>query len=397
MLLANRGVVQEDGWVNPSWSDWLNAILLLTCAAASVHVGGLLLQSVVFPPGSELQHFFITQRPVDDKAIAGVAIVLALALLLTLVVWRGASWISHWDAAPTALFRRWQVLGLFAFALTQLMNSADIRIDTGGQSRRFYSLFTPAPWAFSIWGVIYIGERLFVVYQALPLQRGNVLLAAIAPYWILANGFQFLWCFVFCPYASEMLYISTLFLLLVAVALFGAYYHFTSLQNKYYRSYGWMFWIFAQIPLTLHFGWISAALLVNFNGFLVRWGAPLAVQLAVATACLYIAAALGILLMLSRFDFIYGLTIAWAVNGVRYGTERCLGNSNCLQSLPGITAEALKAQILTAEFLTALLLAVALWVMLVKLARQILMNTVSYEVRDRFLKHVPEFLLTYLE
>lgn len=34
--------------------------------------------------------------------------------------------------------------------------------------------------------------------------------------------------------------------------------------------------------------------------------------------------------------------------------------------------------------------AVALWVMLVKLARQILMNTVSYEVRDRFLKHVPE-------
>ena len=37
----------------------------------------------------------------------------------------------------------------------------------------FYTLFTPAPWSFAIWGIIFIWENVFVVYQALPSERNN--------------------------------------------------------------------------------------------------------------------------------------------------------------------------------------------------------------------------------
>ena len=42
---------------------------------------------------------------------------------------------------------------------------------------KYPSLFTPAGFTFSIWGVIYLALLAFIIYQALPSQRQNALRA----------------------------------------------------------------------------------------------------------------------------------------------------------------------------------------------------------------------------
>ena len=57
------------------------------------------------------------------------------------------------------------MLNTFVFAANQCLVGVDIRIDTSSGSRVFQTLFTPAPWAFAIWAVIFIWEMVFVIYQ----------------------------------------------------------------------------------------------------------------------------------------------------------------------------------------------------------------------------------------
>ena len=49
----------------------------------------------------------------------------------------------------------------------------------GSKSNAVRTLITPAGWAFSIWGPLFAGTIAFAIYQALPGQRTNRLLAQI--------------------------------------------------------------------------------------------------------------------------------------------------------------------------------------------------------------------------
>ena len=67
---------------------------------------------------------------------------------------------------------------LVAFAVMIALNVLTKVITLNGQtmaaiSAKYSSLFTPAGFTFSIWGVIYLALLAFVVWQALPAQRRN--------------------------------------------------------------------------------------------------------------------------------------------------------------------------------------------------------------------------------
>lgn len=63
--------------------------------------------------------------------------------------------------------------------LTPVLPQLGIGEPIGDRSDVVRSLVTPAGWAFSIWGPLYAGSLVFAVYQALPSQRDNGLLASI--------------------------------------------------------------------------------------------------------------------------------------------------------------------------------------------------------------------------
>ena len=87
------------------------------------------------------------------------------------------------DTATGDYFRQFAVIvvTLATIAINGLATGLPLNgQSTGDISDRFPSLFTPAGYVFSIWGVIYLGLLAYMVYQALPAQRTNPRLRSIA-------------------------------------------------------------------------------------------------------------------------------------------------------------------------------------------------------------------------
>ena len=81
------------------------------------------------------------------------------------------------DVSPTS--RILPLVCALAQILTPLLPVTGIGRTIGEQSNAVRTLVTPAGWAFAIWGALYTGALVFAVYQALPAQRDNVLIARL--------------------------------------------------------------------------------------------------------------------------------------------------------------------------------------------------------------------------
>ncbi|KAG5189645.1 hypothetical protein JKP88DRAFT_300907, partial [Tribonema minus] len=218
----------------------------------------------------------------------------------------------------------WQVLN----AVTYLLNFAAVRVPGRLDGRQWSQdaatqqrYFAPAGWAFAIWAPIFAGELLFVIYQALPLARVRTSwwLAELSPYFSGAMLLQTLWCGAFRPWARaaglNLQWIPALLLGLGAAALGGA--HGILVQALEDSELSPLSYALAFVPLALHFGWLTAAALVNANGF-VAAAAPRshAVKASAAIASIYLAVLVGAAVTFARRDPIYAAVIAWALAAI---------------------------------------------------------------------------------
>ncbi len=85
--------------------------------------------------------------------------------------------------------RRWGVVALYL--TTIFVNYASTAFlfgdsDTGDVSDKYSTLFTPAGYAFSIWGLIYLALGAYVVYQAFWARQDEPLYDRLAP-WLMVN------------------------------------------------------------------------------------------------------------------------------------------------------------------------------------------------------------------
>lgn len=180
---------------------------------------------------------------------------------------------------------------------------------------RSRTLINPSGWAFSIWGPIYLGEAAFVAAQFLaPETAAAALLPAITAPFVAANIFQSLWCASFRPsyglrggwttYVSAAMLASTGYSLsLVHSAGSAAAMVFDPSTLSY-----------LLLPMTVHFGWMSAATLVNLNGSLAsdETASPRSL-VALGHSSALAATALGVGLTISASAPAYGVTLAWAL------------------------------------------------------------------------------------
>lgn len=182
--------------------------------------------------------------------------------------------------------------------------------NTGEVSDRFDSLFTPAPYTFSVWGVIYLLLAAFVVYQALPRARADERVARARPLFVLSCLFNIAWLVSWHALAISVSELLMLGLLLTLITLY--------LRIGTWReaTVGWQRWVL-DVPFAVYLGWISVATIANTAIFLVDLGVD-AGGAAVAITIVMIAAAalLGLLGLMSRRDWAYALVIAWGLGGV---------------------------------------------------------------------------------
>lgn len=188
--------------------------------------------------------------------------------------------------------------------------------NTGEISNRYPLLITPAGYAFSIWGLIYLGLIAFSVFQIFsktwnesPARKRVSLLYILSS---AANiGWIFSWHYNYFPLSLLMMFVMLGSLIGVYLSLGIGRNHPTTLIKR-----------FVENPFSLYLGWISVATIVNvalllFQNSWSGWGVSPQIWTVVMIA---VAGVLGILALISRKDVVYTAVLIWAISAIAVKT-----------------------------------------------------------------------------
>mmetsp|Transcript_38398 Transcript_38398/g.89270 ORF Transcript_38398/g.89270 Transcript_38398/m.89270 type:complete len:342 (-) Transcript_38398:127-1152(-) len=206
--------------------------------------------------------------------------------------------------------------------------AADVSEEAAALSPRTgRSLVTPAGWAFAIWGPIFLGEFLSVSTAAFVLSPSHPLLPLfrkIALPFAAANVFQSLWCASFREKYSAVrggMMVSTAMLAATAWSLGRADAAWAAASGT--RTYGFGQYVLYFFPMALHFGWTTAAALVNLNGAVaLEPSSTPETRAAVGIGSAVAAAAGGVALSLARGAPVFSGVISWALFAVADGMRK---------------------------------------------------------------------------
>jgi benzodiazapine receptor len=209
-----------------------------------------------------------------------------------------------------------QIINILAFILVVtvngLANSLPINNQTTGEiSDKYPVMFTPAGYVFSIWGVIYLGLLVFVIYQALPAQRDNPRLERVG-YWFVWNCvFNSLWIFL---WHYELMLWSVLVMAGILVSLIVIYLRLETGRSKVATAEA----LFLRLPFSIYLGWISVATIANVSVLLysLGWDNFGQMEQAITVILLAIGSWLGFAMAQRHSDVAYPLVLAWAFTGI---------------------------------------------------------------------------------
>ena len=183
--------------------------------------------------------------------------------------------------------------------------------NTGEISDRFAIYFVPAGYVFSIWGLIYIGIIAYLIYQALPAQRNDARMEAIAGPFVLSSVANIVWIFLWHYNAFP----ATLLAMLVLLAsLIVIYLRLGTGRTRVSTAETWA----VRVPFSIYLGWITVATIANvtqvlyylgWNGFGISPETWLMIMLAVAVV-------VAGLMAWTRRDAAYLLVLVWAFIGI---------------------------------------------------------------------------------
>lgn len=173
---------------------------------------------------------------------------------------------SEWS---TSLVRRpWRIAAFIAVVANVAFNYLS---QIGGQHTRsvsevsalYPSLFTPAGYAFSIWGLIYASTIAYSISALLPSQRGVRMHDDIAPWLISTNLLGALWLVVF---TREYVGLSVIVILAMLFACARMY----QVANEHLRAEHLGAWW--RVPFSLWLSWLSVASIANISVALLATG-----------------------------------------------------------------------------------------------------------------------------
>ncbi len=151
----------------------------------------------------------------------------------------------------------------------------------GGQtnkaiSDKYHTLITPAGYAFSIWGIIFLGLLAFAIYQGLGSQRANPRFRAIG-WWVVVNAVgNAVWSPLF---NNERIGLALIVILVMLFSLVVIEQRLlersiepivetdpdvTLTESPASTVETWL----ARIPFSIYFGWLTVATILNVTVFL---------------------------------------------------------------------------------------------------------------------------------
>jgi len=187
-------------------------------------------------------------------------------------------------------------------------------ISTKEVSDLYPNLFTPAPYTFSIWAVIYLALAGFVIYQVNPPHKGKGILT---PSDLLRIQFAFIFsCVINILWIFSWHYLKLTFSVILMLVLLISLIYINRLTRANNLNTGEKFLV--RAPFSLYFGWITVATIANIAAFLVGndWNgfglSPVTWTIIMMVAGILIASAV----VIRNKDYIYPLVILWAYGGI---------------------------------------------------------------------------------
>jgi hypothetical protein len=182
---------------------------------------------------------------------------------------------------------------------------------TGQVSAEYPTLFTPAGFTFSIWGIIYFLQAVYLFRKWSLTRKGDQIPGG--EWFVLSSILNICWLFAWhYGYLGISMLIMAGFLL-VLIRWYSI--TFSSYRQKPYL----LLWL----PASVYLAWICVATIANASIFLVSLGGLL--QPAIWTAAmLFIAAGIGVFFLFRYRDLAFVLVILWAFFGIhqnRIGEE----------------------------------------------------------------------------
>ena len=133
----------------------------------------------------------------------------------------------------------------------------------GERSDGVRTLITPAGWAFAIWGPLFFGSALYALWQALPEQQDNMLLARIGWVSVPALALQGVWAlytqFANLTFVSALIILGSLACLLAILRVLVTFEREFSLVER----------TIVAITFSALAAWLTAASIVNISATLV--------------------------------------------------------------------------------------------------------------------------------
>mgnify|MGYP004024986163 FL=1 len=180
------------------------------------------------------------------------------------------------------------------------------------RNSKYRSLFTPAGYAFAIWGFIFTSEFVFVTRSSFFNTSDDTFAANATGFFALANVLQSAWCFTFRDWTEEPKrhWINAFVLGAEALALWMAKERVFEVNGSFSKESS-----FVSVPLRTHFAWIVCACGINLNTVVAKVGSA-SVQMFAAIGTAFAATAIGAYSSLRKGDAVTPLVFAWALYAI---------------------------------------------------------------------------------
>ncbi|WP_407557417.1 tryptophan-rich sensory protein [Winogradskyella sp. 4-2091] len=193
---------------------------------------------------------------------------------------------------------------------TGIMNNTTI----GEVSNSYKSLFTPAGYTFSIWGIIYIMLVCFVVYQARTSSfktKNDDFVLKKGWWFVMSCMFNSLWVFA---WIYEFTGLSCLFIFLLLFSILKIIVNNRmELDDKPFPIIAFLWW-----PFVIYAGWVTLASIANVSTYLVKidWNGFGLEPKFWAISLIVIATIINLTVIWKRNMREFALVGAWALVGI---------------------------------------------------------------------------------
>lgn len=230
---------------------------------------------------------------------------------------------------------------LLVLFVNYISNTGAINGETmASVSAKYSNLFTPAGYAFSIWGVIYLFLLGFVAYQSQGLfgnKEPRPVVQQIGWWFIISCIANITWIFA---WLNEALAISILIMILLLVSLIAIILRTRmELDDEPLSVIALLWW-----PFSFYSGWISVALIANIAAYLtsIGWDGFGISQVTWTLIMIFVAAVVNLVITWRRNMREFALVGAWALIAI------AVANGDLNQTI-GVTAVLIALILLTSS------------------------------------------------